>query len=87
MRDDMKFAKLTEIEEKALADAFHATAVAMGLRSNAKLPKEVKRNVRAKTLGQIQALKQANKLKQERRNEFESGEKTFEWSSSVVRRR
>lgn len=49
----MKRRKLTPAEEKRLADAFVATAIAMGLKGNKKLPQEIKQRVRAQVRNRL----------------------------------
>ncbi|CDG96806.1 conserved hypothetical protein [Xenorhabdus bovienii str. puntauvense] len=76
----MKRHKLTDSEEKRLAEAFREYAIAMGLGPNGKLPKEVKRQIRARILGGI--------LDDRRSASFPpKEEKTFSWSASVGNRR
>lgn len=41
----MRYKKLIPAEENRLADAFTATALAMGLKGNKKLPKDIKGSV------------------------------------------
>ncbi len=50
----MTHLKLTPAEEKRLADAFVAQALAMGLKGNRTLPKAVKQQVRERVLRAIQ---------------------------------
>ncbi|HBU0799393.1 TPA: hypothetical protein MCQ26_005192 [Klebsiella pneumoniae] len=50
----MTHLKLTPAEEKRLADAFVAQALAMGLKGNKSLPKAVKQQVRERVLRAIQ---------------------------------
>jgi hypothetical protein len=78
---------LTASEEAKLAEAFEAEAVAMGLKPNATLPREVKRRVRVRVLAAIDAERAAKTAQAARRKAFEQGENTFTWSGSVSRRR
>ena len=75
----MKRRKLTPAEEKRIADAFVATAIAMGLKGNKKLPQEIKRRVRAQVLSAIENERKAQAAHDARRQEFEAGENTFTW--------
>ncbi|RZN44208.1 hypothetical protein [Escherichia sp. E13S3] len=75
----MKRRKLTPTEEKRLADAFVATAIAMGLKGNPKLPQEIKRRVRVQVLIDIENERKAQAAQSARRQEFEAGENTFTW--------
>lgn len=65
----MPHKKLTAAEEKRLADAFAAQAVAMVF-SNKKLPREIKQQVRQRVLQTIQA-------EHHRRQEYETAENTY----------
>lgn len=75
----MKYRKLTPAEENRLAEAFTATALAMGLKANKKLPKEIKLQVRERVLRAIEDERQAQAAKDARRQAFEAGENTFSW--------
>ncbi|MBC4103212.1 hypothetical protein H8M79_29090, partial [Klebsiella pneumoniae] len=55
----MTHLKLTPAEEKRLADAFVAQALAMGLKGNKTLPKAVKQQVRERVLRAIQDEREA----------------------------
>ncbi|HAX5111571.1 TPA: hypothetical protein JZG36_004597 [Escherichia coli] len=75
----MKRRKLTPAEENRLADSFVATAIAMGLGGNKKLPREVKRRVRVQILIAIENERKAQAARDARRQEFEAGKNTFTW--------
>lgn len=75
----MTYLKLTPAEEKRLADAFAATAIAMGMKGNKKLPKEIKRQVRERVLRSIQDEREASRAQEIRRQEYEAAETTFRW--------
>lgn len=75
----MKRRQLTPAEEKRLADAFVAQALAMGLKANKKLPRDVKRRVRARVLIAIESDRKAQAIREARRQEFEAGKNTFTW--------
>jgi hypothetical protein len=82
----MRHKKLTPAEEKRLADAFVAQALAMGLKGNKKLPKDIKAQVQDRVIASIQADRQASETQQARRQEHEAAENTFAWKP-VIRRR
>lgn len=71
--------KLTPAEEKRLADAFVAQALAMGLKGNKKLPKGNKEQVRGRVLASIQSDRKASNAQEARRQEHEAAENTFTW--------
>ena len=75
----MRYKKLTPAEENRLADAFTATAIAMGLKGNKKLPKAIKQQVRERVLRAIDDERQAQAARDARRQEFEAAENTFSW--------
>ncbi|STS31764.1 Uncharacterised protein [Klebsiella pneumoniae] len=68
----MTHLKLTPAEEKRLADAFVAQALAMGLKGNRTLPKAVKQQVRERVLRAIQDEREARRA-QEMRREIRGG--------------
>lgn len=82
----MRYKKLTVAEEKRLADAFVAQALAMGLKGNKKLPKDIKLQVRDRVMASIQADRKAAKAQQVRRQEHEAAEQTFTWKPAIHRR-
>lgn len=82
----MAHKKLTPSEEKQLADAFVAQALAMGLKGNKKLPKDIKAQVRDRVIASIQADRQASEVQQARRQEHEAAENTFSWKPAIRRR-
>jgi hypothetical protein len=78
----MTHLKLTPAEEKRLADAFVAQALAMGLKGNKTLPKAVKQQVRAvreRVLRAIQDEREARRAQEMRREKYEATETTFTW--------
>lgn len=82
----MAHTKLTPAEEKRLADAFVAQALAMGLKGNKKLPKDIKLQVRDRVMAAIESDRKAAEAQQARRQEHEAAENTFAWKP-VIRRR
>jgi hypothetical protein len=82
----MRYKKLTAAEEKRLADAFTAQALAMGLKGNKKLPKDIKLQVRDKVMASIEADRKAADAQQARRQEHEAAENTFTWKPAIRRR-
>lgn len=81
----MRHKRLTPAEEKRLADAFVAQALAMGLKGNKKLPKDIKTQVRDRVLASIQAERETSNAQKARRQEHEAAENTFAWKP-VIRR-
>ncbi|WP_141209759.1 hypothetical protein [Klebsiella pneumoniae] len=75
----MTHLKLTPAEEKRLADAFVAQALAMGLKGNKTLPKAVKQQVRERVLRAIQDEREARRAQEMRREKYEATETTFTW--------
>ncbi|MDP0875011.1 hypothetical protein [Klebsiella pneumoniae] len=75
----MTHLKLTPAEEKRLADAFVAQALAMGLKGNRTLPKAVKQQVRERVLRSIQDECEARQAQEIRREKYEAAETTFTW--------
>lgn len=75
----MKYKKLTSAEENRLADAFAATAIAMGMKGNQKLPKEIKQQVRDRVLRAIEDERKAQTARDARRQASEAAENTFTW--------
>lgn len=75
----MTYKKLTAAEEKRLAEAFTAHALAMGLKSNQTLPKAMKEQVRARVLREIEDLREAKQAKDARQQEYEAAETTYHW--------
>lgn len=75
----MKHQKLTPAEEKRLAEAFVAQAMAMGLKANKKLPGAIKAQVRERVLNTIRAEREALKQQEARRTEYEAAENSFSW--------
>ena len=73
----MTHLKLTPAEEKRLADAFVAQALAMGLKGNKSLPKAVKQQVRERVLRAIQDERESRLAKKMRREKYEAAEDTF----------
>lgn len=73
----MAHLKLTPAEEKRLADAFVAQALAMGLKENKTLPKAVKQQVRERVLRAIQDEREARRVQEMRREKYEAAETTF----------
>lgn len=82
----MRYKKLTAAEEKRLADAFVAQALAMGLKGNKKLPKDIKLQVRDRVMASIEADRKAAKAQQARRQAHEAAENTFTWKPAIRRR-
>lgn len=82
----MRYKKLTDAEEKRLADAFVAQALAMGLKGNKKLPKDIKRQVRDRVMTAIEADRKAAEAQRARRQEYEAAEQTFTWKPAIRRR-
>lgn len=82
----MRYKKLTAAEEKRLADAFIAQALAMGLKGNKKLPKDIKLQVRDRVMASIEADRKAAEAQQARRQVHEAAENTFTWKPQVRRR-
>ncbi|MDR8547605.1 hypothetical protein [Klebsiella pneumoniae] len=75
----MTHLKLTPAEEKRLADAFVAQALAMGLKGNKSLPKAVKQQVRERVLRAIQDERESRLAKKMRREKYEAAEDPFTW--------
>lgn len=82
----MRYKKLTKAEEEKLADAFVAQALAMGLKGNKELPKDIKLQVRDRVMASIEADRKAAEAQQERRQEHEAAEQTFTWKPAIRRR-
>lgn len=82
----MRYKKLTKAEEEKLADAFVAQALAMGLKGNKKLPKDIKLQVRDRVMASIEADRKAAEAQQARRQEHEAAEQTFTWKPAIRRR-
>lgn len=82
----MRYKKLTAAEEKRLSDAFAAQALAMGLKGNKKLPKDIKLQVRDRVMATIEADRKAASAQQARRQEHEAAENTFTWQPTIRRR-
>lgn len=82
----MRYKKLTAAEEKRLADAFVAQALAMGLKGNKKLPKAIKLQVRDRVMASIEADRKAAEEQQARRQAHEVAETTFTWKPAIRRR-
>lgn len=75
----MKRKKLTDAEACRLAEAFVAQALAMGLKGNQTLPKDIKRQVRERVLHAIEEERQAKAAQTARRQTYEAAENTFSW--------
>lgn len=82
----MAHKKLTAAEEKRLADAFVAQALAMGLKGNKKLPKDIKAQVRTRVLSAIEDERRVTQAQEARRQEYETAENTFTWKPAIRRR-
>lgn len=82
----MRYKKLTATEEKRLTDAFVAQALAMGLKGNKKLPRDIKLQVRDRVMASIEADRKASEAQQARRQEHEAAEQTFTWKPAIRRR-
>lgn len=82
----MRHKKLTATEEKRLADAFVAQALAMGLKGNKKLPRDIKLQVRDRVLQAIEDERKAKSVQDARRQEHEAAENTFTWKPAIRRR-
>lgn len=82
----MRYKKLTKAEEEKLADAFVAQALAMGLKGNKELPKDIKLQVRDRVMASIEADRKAAEAQQARRQEHEAAETTFTWKPTIRRR-
>lgn len=82
----MRHKKLTEAEERRLADAFVAQALAMGLKGNKKLPKDIKVQVRDRVMLTIESERKAKAAQEARRQEHEAAETTFAWKPAIRRR-
>lgn len=76
--------KLTPAEENRLADAFAATAIAMGLNGNTKLPEEIKQQVRERVLRAIEDERKAQAAREARRQVSEAAENSFTWQPPVT---
>lgn len=82
----MRYKKLTAAEEKRLADAFITQALAMGLKGNKKLPKDIKQQVRDRVMASIESDRKAAEAQQTRQQEHEAAEQTFNWKPAIRRR-
>lgn len=79
----MRYKKLTKPEEEKLADAFVSQALAMGLKGNKKLPKDIKLQVRDRVMASIEADRKAAEAQQARRQAHETAETTFTWKPAI----
>jgi len=75
----MKHQKLTEAEERRLAEAIAAEARALGLTSKQKMPVETKRRIRARVMKAILDDRLASEKQQVTEN-------TFSWKPQIRRR-
>lgn len=82
----MRYKKLTKAEEERLADAFVAQTLAMGLKGNKKLPRDIKLQVRDRVMASIEVDRKAAETQQARRQEHETTEQTFTWKPQIRRR-
>ncbi|OIN32462.1 hypothetical protein AO411_2028575 [Salmonella enterica subsp. enterica serovar Sarajane] len=75
----MKHQRLTEAEERRLAEAIAAEARALGFVGKEKMPKETKRRIRARTLKKILDDRTAAREQEEAQAAGREAEDTFAW--------
>ena len=75
----MKHLRLTEAEERRLAEAIAAEARALGLTKKDKMPRETKRRLRARILKAILDERTANRKREAALSVGQEPEDTFTW--------
>ncbi|EPO3921889.1 hypothetical protein ACT99I_004544 [Salmonella enterica subsp. houtenae serovar [1],40:z4,z23:-] len=75
----MKRQRLTEAEERRLADAIAAEVRAMGLRGRVRMPQETRHRIRKQVLKAIFAEREANKKREAALAAGQEPEDAFTW--------